>query len=406
MARRVDIETKTEELVLPIIKANNFELVDVEYVKEGANWYLRVYAGKEGGIAIDDCVLISRSLEEKLDAEDFIEDAYILEVSSPGLGRPLKKEKDYVSGQELCESLGVSRTAVWKAIRQLEEQGYVIEAVRNKGYRLVEEADVLTVAELHSVLDTKWLGKELEYYYETDSTNNRARDAAEKGASHGFLAVADCQTAGKGRRGRVWNSPHGTDIYMSFVLRPTFTPSQASMLTLVAGMAVVKGVQKATGLSAMIKWPNDAVVNGKKICGILTEMSTEEDAIRYVVPGIGINVNATEFPEEIRDKATSLKLELGRSVKRSDVICAVAESFEEYYEIFEKTCDMSGLLSAYDEMLVNMEKTVCVLDPKGEYRGKALGIDEEGCLLVEKENGEVVHVLSGEVSVRGIYGYV
>ena len=199
----------------------------------------------------------------------------------------LKKEKDYVSGQELCESLGVSRTAVWKAIRQLEEQGYVIEAVRNKGYRLVEEADVLTVAELHSVLDTKWLGKELEYYYETDSTNNRARDAAEKGASHGFLAVADCQTAGKGRRGRVWNSPHGTDIYMSFVLRPTFTPSQASMLTLVAGMAVVKGVQKATGLSAMIKWPNDAVVNGKKICGILTEMSTEEDAIRYVVPGIG-----------------------------------------------------------------------------------------------------------------------
>ena len=317
-----------------------------------------------------------------------------------------KNEKDDVAGPELCESLGVSRTAVWKAIRQLEEQGYVIEAVRNKGYRLVEEADVLTVAELHSVLDTKWLGKELEYSYETDSTNNRARDAAEKGASHGFLAVADCQTAGKGRRGRVWNSPHGTDIYMSFVLRPTFTPSQASMLTLVAGMAVVKGVQKATGLSAMIKWPNDAVVNGKKICGILTEMSTEEDAIRYVVPGIGINVNATEFPEEIRDKATSLKLELGRSVKRSDVICAVAESFEEYYEIFEKTCDMSGLLSAYDEMLVNMEKTVCVLDPKGEYRGKALGIDEEGCLLVEKENGEVVHVLSGEVSVRGIYGYV
>ena len=111
----------------------------------------------------------------------------------------------------------------------------------------------------------------------------------------------------------MWNSPHGTDIYMSFVLRPTFTPSQASMLTLVAGMAVVKGVQKATGLSAMIKWPNDAVVNGKKICGILTEMSTEEDAIRYVVPGIGINVNATEFPEEIRDKATSLKLELGTS---------------------------------------------------------------------------------------------
>ena len=156
----------------------------------------------------------------------------------------------------------------------------------------------------------------------------------------------------------------------------------------------------------MIKWPNDAVVNGKKICGILTEMSTEEDTIRYVVVGIGINVNAREFPEEIRDKATSLKMELGRSVKRSEVIQAVAESFEEYYAVYEKTCDMSRLQAAYNEMLANMDKEVCVLDPRGEYRGKALGIDEEGCLLVEKENGELIHVLSGEVSVRGIYGYV
>ena len=295
----------------------------------------------------------------------------------------LKKAEGYVSGQQLCEQLGVSRTAVWKAIRQLEEEGYVIEAVRNKGYRLVEDADVLTVAELRSVLDTKWLGQEVDYFYETDSTNNRARDAAEKGASHGYLAVADSQTAGKGRRGRVWNSPHGTDIFMSFLMRPSFGPSQASMLTLVAGMAVVK-----------------------KICGILTEMSTEEDTIRYVVVGIGINVNAREFPEEIRDKATSLKMELGRSVKRSEVIQAVAESFEEYCAVYEKTCDMSGLQAAYNEMLANMDREVCVLDPKGEYRGKALGIDEEGCLLVEKENGEVVHVLSGEVSVRGIYGYV
>ena len=242
----------------------------------------------------------------------------------------------------MCEQLGVSRTAVWKAIRQLEEEGYVIEAVRNKGYRLVEDADVLTVAELRSVLDTKWLGQEVDYFYETDSTNNRARDAAEKGASHGYLAVADSQTAGKGRRGRVWNSPHGTDIFMSFLMRPSFGPSQASMLTLVAGMAVVKGVQKATGLNAMIKWPNDAVVNGKKICGILTEMSTEEDTIRYVVVGIGINVNAREFPEEIRDKATSLKLELGRSVKRSEVIQAVAESFEEYYAVYERPVICQG----------------------------------------------------------------
>ena len=155
------------------------------------------------------------------------------------------------------------------------------------------------------------------------------------------------------------------------------------MLTLVAGMAVVKGVQKATGLNAMIKWPNDAVVNGKKIHGILTEMSTEEDTIRYVVVGIGINVNAREFPEEIRDKAT-FETGTGKKRKRSEVIQAVAESFEEYYAVYEKTCDMSGLQAAYNEMLANMDKEVCVLDPREEYRGKALGIDEEGCLLVEK----------------------
>ena len=266
--------------------------------------------------------------------------------------------------------------------------------------------DVITASELKTVLSTVWLGSQVNCFYETDSTNRQARKLAEEGAPHGTLVAADSQSAGKGRRGRVWASPRGVGVWMSFILRPELSPSKASMLTLVAGMAVVAGIRQISGLSPQIKWPNDAVIDGKKICGILTEMSTEEDSIRYVVVGIGINVNATEFPEEIRDKATSLKLELGRSVKRSDVICAVAESFEEYYEIFEKTCDMSGLLSAYDEMLVNMEKTVCVLDPKGEYRGKALGIDEEGCLLVEKENGEVVHVLSGEVSVRGIYGYV
>lgn len=148
----------------------------------------------------------------------------------------LKKEKDYVSGQELCESLGVSRTAVWKAIRQLEEQGYVIEAVRNKGYRLVEEADVLTVAELHSVLDTKWLGKELEYYYETDSTNNRARDAAEKGASHGLSCSGRLPDSRKGPQGKSVEFPSWNRYLYEFRPASTFTPSQASMLTLVAGM--------------------------------------------------------------------------------------------------------------------------------------------------------------------------
>ena len=320
--------------------------------------------------------------------------------------RMLKSTGDYLSGQQLCGTLGVSRTAVWKAVGELKEEGYIIEAVRNRGYRLVEGADVITQAELASMLHTQWIGTRLEYFDETDSTNIRARKLAEEGAPHGTLVVADRQTAGKGRRGRSWVSPAGTGIWMSMVLRPSMAPMSASMLTLIAGLAVVKGVKESTGLEAMIKWPNDAVLNGKKICGILTEMSTEVECIRYVIPGIGINVNIDDFPEEIRDKATSLKLEAGRNIKRSPVIAAVADSFEYYYDIFMKTSNMSGLKDDYNKALVNKDREVLVLDPRGQYKGRALGIDDEGSLLVRQEDGNVSAVISGEVSVRGIYGYV
>ena len=318
----------------------------------------------------------------------------------------LKTSSGYLSGQQLCEKFGVSRTAVWKVIRQLEEEGYKIEAVRNKGYRLTGEADVITQAELQSMLQTRWIGNRLEYFDETDSTNIRARKLAEEGAPHGTLVVADSQRTGKGRRGRAWISPRGVGIWMSLVLRPPICPAGASMLTLVAGMAVVKGVRKSTGLKAMIKWPNDAILSGKKICGTLTEMSTEEDRIRYVITGIGINVNVSSFPEEIAEKATSLKEELGEAVKRSLVIAAVAEAFEEFYDSFLKTHDMSCLMEDYNKALVNRNRQVTVLDSRGQYQGRALGIDPEGSLLVQRRDGTVESVISGEVSVRGIYGYV
>lgn len=318
----------------------------------------------------------------------------------------LRETDDFLSGQQLCQMMGVSRTAVWKAINDLKEEGYIIEAVRNRGYRLVEEADVITQAELESMLDTRWIGNRLEYFDETDSTNTRARKFAEEGAAHGTLVVADSQAAGKGRRGRLWTSPKGVGIWMSMVLRPSIAPVTASMLTLIAGMAVVKGVKTATGLDAMIKWPNDAVLNGRKICGILTEMSTEDECIRYVITGIGINVNIDEFPPEIAQTATSLKLETGHNIRRSPVIGAVAQAFEEYYDIFLETCDMSRLREQYNRELANTGREVLVLDPYGQYEGIALGIDEAGSLLVKRKDGTVVPVISGEVSVRGIYGYV
>lgn len=320
--------------------------------------------------------------------------------------RILKETPGYVSGQQLCERLGVSRTMVWKAIRQLEKEGCQIQAVRNRGYCLMDQGDVLTEAELKSVLDTEWLGKKLVCFDETDSTNIRARRLAEEGAPHGTLVVAERQTAGRGRRGRNWDSPAGSGIWFSMMLRPEIEPVHASMITLVAGMAVVKGIEEVTGLKPMIKWPNDAVLNGKKISGILTEMSTEEDSVRYVVVGVGMNINTETFPEELEGLAASLKTEAGREFRRSLVLGAVCRAFETYFEIFQRDRSMEGLMEEYNRMLVNLDRQVCVLDPKGEYTGTARGIDRQGSLLVEKEDRTVIPVISGEVSVRGIYGYV
>ena len=320
--------------------------------------------------------------------------------------RMLKEADGYLSGQELCGRLHVSRTAVWKVVKQLEEEGYEIEAVRNRGYCLKRAADILSRAELESGMQTEWAGRNVLYFDETDSTNTEAKRAAEAGAPHGTLAVADYQTMGKGRRGRNWTPPRGVGIWMSILIRPALHPSCASMLTLVAALAVADGIKRICGLDSRIKWPNDVVINGKKVCGILTEMSTELECINYVVTGIGINANIESFPEEIRDVAASLYLETGKRVKRSRLIGAVMEAYEGYYSRFMERGDMSGLLDAYNGLLANRDNAVRVLDPEDEYTGTALGIDPMGRLLVRTDDGFIRSVLSGEVSVRGIYGYV
>lgn len=321
----------------------------------------------------------------------------------------LREQEGYVSGQDICRQLSVSRTAVWKAIGQLKEEGYVIEAVQNKGYHLSEAPDLVTEAEVSSRLETDWAGHPVVFREKIDSTNNEAKRLAEAGAEQGTLVIAEEQGAGKGRRGRSWSSPRGTGVWMTVILKPEFPPSQASMLTLVAAMAVEEGIRKATGLETGIKWPNDIVVNGKKVCGILTEMSTELDYINYVVIGIGINVNVEEFPEEISNTATSLYLETGKKISRAPIIVEIWKAFEQFYGLFVKNADLSLVKNAYEERLLNLGKEVCVLAPKGEWRGISKGIDSMGRLLVEPLEGanrEVKAIDSGEVSVRGIYGYV
>ena len=320
--------------------------------------------------------------------------------------RLLRSADGYISGQELCNRFGVSRTAVWKAINQLKEAGYEIEAQQNKGYRLMAAPDLMTEAEIKSLLHTEWVAKEVLYFDTIDSTNTKAQELAEKGYPSGTLVVADKQESGKGRRGRSWVSPSGTGIFMTLMIKPDINPNNASMLTLVAALAVAKAITSVTGEEAMIKWPNDIVVNGKKVCGILTEMNAQFDYINHIVVGIGINVHNESFPEEISQMASSLMIEAGgKRFHRAQIIAETMSYFEQYYDTFLKTQDLSALVREYDELLVNMNKSVRVLDPKEPFDGKAMGITPKGELIVDTWESRKL-VSSGEVSVRGIYGYV
>ena len=318
----------------------------------------------------------------------------------------LRQRADFVSGQELCEHFGVSRTAVWKAMGQLKKEGFCIEAVQNRGYRLVQENEVFGRHELESRMDTRWAGHPVTYYDVLDSTNLRAKLDAENGAPQGALVVADMQTAGRGRRGRSWSSPAGTNIYFTLILKPDFAPDKASMLTLVMAMAVATGITEVCGIKTHIKWPNDIVINGKKVCGMLTELSVQQDYIQHVVIGVGINVGLQEFPEEVAATAGCLQEICGRKISRAELVANVMHAFEECYDMFAATGDLSGLKERYEKLLVNRGREVRVLDPKGEFQGIARGIDELGELLVEREGGFVESVYAGEVSVRGMYGYV
>lgn len=320
--------------------------------------------------------------------------------------RLLRSADGYISGQELCNRFGVSRTAVWKAINQLKEAGYEIEAQQNKGYRLVAAPDLMTEAEIKSLMHTDWVAKEVLYFDTIDSTNTKAQELAEKGYPSGTLVVADKQESGKGRRGRSWVSPSGTGIFMTLMIKPDINPNNASMLTLVAALAVAKAITSVTGEEAMIKWPNDIVVNGKKVCGILTEMNAQFDYINHIVVGIGINVHNESFPEEISQMASSLMIEAGgKRFHRAQIIAETMSYFEQYYDTFLKTQDLSALVREYDKLLVNRNKSVRVLDPKEPFDGKAMGITPKGELIVDTWESRKL-VSSGEVSVRGIYGYV
>lgn len=270
---------------------------------------------------------------------------------------------------------------------------------------LKNKPDVIDEKRIREYLQTKWLGNTILYAEKMDSTNNRAKQLGEQDTENGTVVVTGYQTSGRGRRGNTWVSPEG-NCYFSILLRPEVMSDRVSMITLVSALALTKAIKQVTGLDAMIKWPNDIIVNSKKLCGILTESSMDQTGIRYVVVGIGINCNQIEFSKNIAGMATSIRLETGKEISRSKLFGTFLNIFETYYEVFLETEDLSEFLEEYNNLLVNRGKEVKIIEKDKERILTAIGIDEKGGLIVKDGQGRKEMIISGEVSVRGLYGYV
>lgn len=318
----------------------------------------------------------------------------------------LLSNKSHVSGQNISKYLGVSRTAIWKAVSTLKKDGYNIESVNNKGYLLLNKNETLSRVEIEQCINAYNYSSppKIIYLNEVDSTNNYAKKVSDS-LNADFLVVSDMQTLGKGRLGRSWDSPSGSSIFMSLCIKPDIAIEKASIITLVMAVSLCEAIEEIYSIEPLIKWPNDIVFNSKKISGILTEMSSDMDGIKYIISGVGINVNNKDFPDNIKETASSLFLETGILMDRARLIASTVYHFYNNFNIFLKTEDMTNLKEKYEKHLANIGKEVKILDPKNKYTATALGIDESGALLVNTD-GKIKRIISGEVSVRGLYGYV
>lgn len=313
----------------------------------------------------------------------------------------------FISGQFISEKLGVTRTAIWKYMNTLKEEGYEIESVSKKGYRLVCSPDILTFSEIKEYLNTKFIGKKFVHFDSIDSTNTKAKELASLGEENGTVIISEEQTGGRGRLGRNWCSPKGKGIWLSIILKPDIDPMNIAKITQVAGAAVCKSLLDM-GITTYIKWPNDIIINNKKVCGILTEMSGELNMVNYVVLGMGINVNidTEEFPEDLKEIATSLKIEQKKTINRKELTGRILNNFELLYEDFLSTLSLSASVKICKKHSILLGREIKIINRNTSTLGKAIDIDNEGRLIVQYENGETEAVISGEVSIRGLYGYV
>lgn len=318
-----------------------------------------------------------------------------------------ENENDFVSGQDISDKLGVTRTAVWKYINQIKDEGYKIESLSKKGYRLISSPDILTLEEIGPYLNTKLIGRNIIHFDSIESTNSKAKQLADKGEAHGTIVISEEQTKGRGRLGRCWTSPKYKGVFMSIILRPELNPVDAAKLTQTAAAAVVKATSEL-GISTSVKWPNDIVLNHKKVCGILTEMNAELTRINYVVVGLGINVNIEEFEfgEDIKDIATSLKIQTKAPVNRKELVAGILNNFEYLYNRFIDDNDIESSINICRENSAIIGKKIMIIKREKNTEATAINIDDEGRLLVEYTDGKQESLISGEVSIRGNGSYI
>lgn len=310
----------------------------------------------------------------------------------------MEHQGEYISGEEISRRLGISRTAVWKQINKLREEGYEFEAVSRKGYRIVHQPDKLTLSAISNALQGSAFGQQIKLLDTTTSTQEDIRRWAEQGAENGALVVSEEQTVGRGRQGRKWISPSGKGIWMSLLLKPNLPLADASRLTLLSAVAVCRAIRQVTGINVGIKWPNDLLVNGKKICGILVESAGEDGKIRYCVVGIGIDVNLVEadYPHELLDVASSLKMESNQHYDRAQIIGAVIKEMELLMNCFLEE-GFSPIANLWEALSVTLGRTITVRTSQGELVGVAEELDSSGALQLRRQNGQIETVYSGEI---------
>jgi BirA family biotin operon repressor/biotin-[acetyl-CoA-carboxylase] ligase len=305
---------------------------------------------------------------------------------------------DFVSGEELAMKLGISRTMVWRHIKALEQEGFKIEAVPSQGYRVTFEPDILRKSDIGQGLKTKIIGKSIHLFPEVESTNTLAMEMAASGADEGTVVIAETQSRGKGRIGRKWLSPRG-NLYLSVILRPKIPINKAPMITLMGAVATSTAIRKQCGALAVIKWPNDILIRGRKVSGLLTEMNAEQDRIRHIVLGIGVDVNMDidDLPVEVRRLATTLAVECGRKVDRLSLLRQLMRELDAWYQVY-LTAE-KYMLAEWKMLNVTIGNSVAVSGAGETFQGLARGIDDEGRLVVEIADGTLCTVAAGDVSL-------